>query len=283
MNWLAKTDEEIKAYIMKLSEYEADGYNLTGLRYAKECLLAFPEKARTAFELMDFAAKVWGEVDYNNRPLTHIGLFLFNAANSVAQFVANQLQGLETDRALWIARLSDKKANTKFIHSMLENINQNITTLQTALKEYKNTPMNNTDLKTEKDRILSDLAIIKRVVNLKRNDLNAIEEVLIDLSDLGFVLDGCRVVIQTAGGAFKFNPMHIDRIEMQVKLLYPSDLNVDVPSSVAFYIPEFLENYEDALHNLREAQQSGNEGLISLFRAELDKVIERKKDLLLYV
>lgn len=137
-------------------------------------------------------------------------------------------------------------------------------------------------LQQEKKRILADLALIKRIVTPNRNDPNAIEELLIDLSDLGFTLDGYRVVIETEGGAFKFNPMHIDRVEMQVILLYPSDLCVDVPACVAFDIPEFLENYEDALHNLREAQQSGNEGLISLFRAELDKVIERKKALLLH-
>lgn len=136
------TDESIISRIEKLSENESQGYRITQLRNTKEAMLKNPEKAKIAFEIMDFAGPLWKmEGDFNKHPLAHVGNFYHNDYKSLKDFVDQQIAGEETTIALdekYIQSLNPNKKSDKksieFTQSQIESARQRIADIKTAFE-----------------------------------------------------------------------------------------------------------------------------------------------------
>jgi len=136
--------------------------------------------------------------------------------------------------------------------------------------------MNNEQLKADKVRVLADLNCIKNEY------ISDPDFALENLDMLGFDIGAKgKITIKTPGGYFKFMIERIDQITELVEMHYPENLENSFTNSCQDNEDEIQDALTDASHNFTTALKSKNEGLINLFRSELDKVLARK-DALLY-
>lgn len=139
----ASTVPDVQTQIDKLDPYESQGYNLTQNKAVKEQMQKMPERAKVAFDIMDFAKKVWPKdlvASMEKTPLAHIGQFFYGDANSVKEWVDMQIKGERQDienRQKTIDSLKAKPKQTKADNDSIAMWEDSIKRAEQRINEYK--------------------------------------------------------------------------------------------------------------------------------------------------
>lgn len=109
----------------------------------KENMHELPEKAASAFAIMDFVKEhqIWGKElseDMEKNPMTHIGGFFYGDANTVPEFMREQIKGREDEAKEYGVRLSDILAKKKPDKTMVKHYEERIAFGKAEAERYKN-------------------------------------------------------------------------------------------------------------------------------------------------
>lgn len=135
--------EDVQARIDKLDPNESQGYGVTQNRAIKEQMHEMPERAKVAFDIMDFAKKVWPKdlvASMEKTPLASIGQFFYGDANSVKEWVDMQIQGERQDienRKKTIESLQAKPKQTKSDKDSIAMWQDSIARAEQRIQEYE--------------------------------------------------------------------------------------------------------------------------------------------------
>lgn len=143
----SKPEDDVVAKIEKLSENESQGYNIVNLRKLKEAMLEDPKRGALAMELRDKMGKMWGmEKDFEKAPLGSTSQFFYSDANSVSEFLEQQIKGeqvsIESDKK-YLDGLNPKKKSDqnsiKFTEDKIKSAEKRIAEYESEIAKEKGT------------------------------------------------------------------------------------------------------------------------------------------------
>jgi hypothetical protein len=196
----ATTEEEAKAYVEKLSEYESQGYNLTRLRAAKEQMLSNLKKAALALDIMNFSNSIWPSI-LDETPLSQLMHYFYSDASSVEEWAEAQkkcccmtiesntdyINGIKAKKRLSAA---DKKTITFWENSVLNQQNE-IEKIKNTLMARTKTPV----VKKEERKQLGKIGAVQEILKIVESHNSVVKAVLNDY----LVTDGAELEIDAAG------------------------------------------------------------------------------------
>lgn len=136
-----EVEPDILQRIDKLDEYDSGQPDRN--RKLKEAMRENPRQAKLAFDLMDFAKKVWGKdlaQSMEEHPMMHVGPFFYADANSLQEWVDMQIQGERNDierHQKYIDGIKAKKKASKSDQKSIEFTEDSIKSAEKRIEEYR--------------------------------------------------------------------------------------------------------------------------------------------------
>lgn len=194
------TEEEAKAYVEKLSEYESQGYNLTRLRAAREKMLSNLKKAALALDIMNFSNSLWPSI-LDKTPLAQLMHHFYNDVSSVEEWAEAQIRccsmTIESNTD-YINSIKGKKKLTAADKKTITFWENSIVNQQNEIEKIKTILMARTKTapaKKEEPKTLNRNEAIQAILKLVEKHNETVAAILNDY----LVTDGAELEIGAAG------------------------------------------------------------------------------------